>query len=54
MIAAPPRVIGLGWGRIEVEVLSPLPPRMGSGDAATELRDAARERIAARAGEPLL
>ena len=42
------------WGRIEVEVLPPLPPRMGSGDAATELRDAARERIAAGAGEPLL
>ena len=42
------------WGRIEVEVLAPLPARTGSGDAATELRDAARERIAAGAGEPLL
>jgi 1-acyl-sn-glycerol-3-phosphate acyltransferase len=42
------------WGRIEVEVLQPLPPRMGGGDAATELRDAARQRIAAGAGEPLL
>jgi 1-acyl-sn-glycerol-3-phosphate acyltransferase len=42
------------WGRIEVEVLPPLPARMGSGDAATELRDAARQRIAAGAGEPLL
>ena len=42
------------WGRIEVEVLPPLPPLRGSGDAATELRDLARERIAAGAGEPLL
>jgi 1-acyl-sn-glycerol-3-phosphate acyltransferase len=42
------------WSRITVEVLEPLPARKGSGDAATELRDAARERIAAATGEPLL
>lgn len=42
------------WGRIEVEVLTPLPARTGSGDAAAELRDAARLRIAEGAGEPLL
>jgi 1-acyl-sn-glycerol-3-phosphate acyltransferase len=42
------------WGRIEVEVLEPLPARAGAGDVATELRDAARERIAAATGEPLL
>ena len=42
------------WGRIEVEVLEPLPARAGRGDAATELRDAARARIAAGTGEPLL
>jgi 1-acyl-sn-glycerol-3-phosphate acyltransferase len=42
------------WGRIEVEVLAPLPALTGSGDAATELRDAARSRIAEGAGEPLL
>ena len=42
------------WGRIEVEVLTPLPPRTGGGDSATALRDAARGRIAAGAGEPLL
>lgn len=41
------------WGRIEVEVLPPLAPRTGSGDAAAGLRDEARERIAAGAGEPL-
>jgi 1-acyl-sn-glycerol-3-phosphate acyltransferase len=41
------------WGRIEVEVLQPLPAQTGSGDAATALRDAARERIAAGCGEPL-
>jgi 1-acyl-sn-glycerol-3-phosphate acyltransferase len=53
------RVLGGGrmlprWGRIEVEVLDPLPPQAGAGDAAVRLRDAARERIAAGAGEPLL
>ncbi len=42
------------WGRIEVEVLAPLGARTGSGDAATMLRDCARERIAIGAGEPLL
>ncbi len=42
------------WGRVEVEVLTPLPPRSGSGDAATDLRDVARGRIAEGAGEPLL
>src|SRR5262245_15630746 len=41
------------WGRIEVEVLEPLPAREGSGDLAVELRDAARAAIAAAAGEPL-
>ncbi len=48
---------GRAWpsrGRIEVEVLEPLPPSRGSGDAATALRDAARARIAAATGEPLL
>jgi 1-acyl-sn-glycerol-3-phosphate acyltransferase len=53
------RVLGGGrilprWGRIEVEVLEALPARTGSGDAAAALRDAARERIAAATGEPLL
>lgn len=42
------------WGRVEVEVLEPLPAETGAGDAATRLRDAARERIAAATGEPLL
>lgn len=42
------------WARIGVEVLEPLPARQGSGDAAAELRDAARERIAHATGEPLL
>ncbi len=42
------------WGRIEVEVLDPLPAETGAGDAASRLRDAARERIAAAVGEPLL
>jgi 1-acyl-sn-glycerol-3-phosphate acyltransferase len=42
------------WGRIEVEVLDPLPPAPGAGDAATRLRDQAREAIAASTGEPLL
>lgn len=43
------------WARISVEVLEPLPARTGGGgDAATQLRDAARERIAAASGEPLL
>ena len=41
------------WGRIEVEVLAPLPARTGRSDAAAELRDAARSRIAEAAGEPL-
>jgi 1-acyl-sn-glycerol-3-phosphate acyltransferase len=39
------------WGRIEVEVLDPLPPESGAGDAATRLRDAARQRIAVATGE---
>ncbi len=42
------------WSRISIEVLEPLPVRKGGGDAASELRDAARERIAAATGEPLL
>lgn len=42
------------WGRVEVEVLPALPAQVGSGDAATALRDAARARIAAGVGEPLL
>ncbi|MGH8243351.1 MAG: lysophospholipid acyltransferase family protein [Steroidobacteraceae bacterium] len=41
------------WGRIEIEVLEPLPAQAGGGDAATQLRDAARERIAEAVGEPL-
>jgi 1-acyl-sn-glycerol-3-phosphate acyltransferase len=41
------------WGRIEIEVLDPLPAESGAGDAATRLRDAARERIGAALGEPL-
>lgn len=53
------QVLGSGnfiprWGRIEVEVLEPLPARTGAGDAAAMLRDAARERIAAALDEPLL
>jgi 1-acyl-sn-glycerol-3-phosphate acyltransferase len=53
------RVLGAGalvprWGRIEVEALDPLGPRVGAGDTATNLRDLARERIAAALGEPLL
>jgi 1-acyl-sn-glycerol-3-phosphate acyltransferase len=53
------RVFGGGralpcWGRVEVEVLDPLPAETGAGDAASRLRDAARERIAAATGEPLL
>lgn len=52
-------VLGAGspfprWGRIEVEVLEPLPARSGAADAAVMLRDEARERIAAAVGEPLL
>jgi 1-acyl-sn-glycerol-3-phosphate acyltransferase len=42
------------WGRIEVEVLEPLPPESGAGDAAVRLRDGARERIATAARETLL
>jgi len=42
------------WGRISIEVLEPLPGVAGAGDAATQLRNAARERIAAASGEPLL
>ncbi|HEX9707217.1 MAG TPA: lysophospholipid acyltransferase family protein [Steroidobacteraceae bacterium] len=42
------------WGRIEVEVLVPLPAMTGAGDAAAMLRDAARERIGAALDEPLL
>jgi 1-acyl-sn-glycerol-3-phosphate acyltransferase len=42
------------WGRIEVEALDPLPASPGAGDAASQLRDASRERIARALGEPLL
>jgi 1-acyl-sn-glycerol-3-phosphate acyltransferase len=42
------------WGRVEVEVLEPLPARTGGGDAATQLRDSARDRIGAALDEPLL
>ncbi len=42
------------WGRIEVEVLEPLPARTGGGDTATQLRDSARERIGTALGEPIL
>src|SRR5688572_11033288 len=42
------------WGRIEIEALEPLPAQAGGGDAASALRDAAREVIAAALGEPLL
>ncbi len=53
------RVLGGGRilprrGRIEVEVLDPLPARTGGGDTATQLRDAARERIGAVLDEPML
>ncbi|HET8691017.1 MAG TPA: lysophospholipid acyltransferase family protein [Steroidobacteraceae bacterium] len=41
------------WSRIAIDVLEPLPPATGAGDAANALRDAARERIGAAAGEPL-
>jgi 1-acyl-sn-glycerol-3-phosphate acyltransferase len=40
-------------GRIEVEVLPPLAAAGGAADAAAELRERARERIAAATGEPL-
>jgi 1-acyl-sn-glycerol-3-phosphate acyltransferase len=42
------------WSRIAIDVLDPIPARTGAGAAATELRDAARGRIAAATGEPLL
>ena len=42
------------WGRIEVEVLEPLPARTGGGDTATQLRDSARHRIGAALDEPVL
>lgn len=42
------------WGRIEVEALPPLVVTTGAGDAASALRDLAREHIAAALGEPLL
>jgi 1-acyl-sn-glycerol-3-phosphate acyltransferase len=42
------------WGRITVEILDPLPARTGSGDAASELRDQARARIAGALGEPMV
>ncbi|MEX1994976.1 MAG: lysophospholipid acyltransferase family protein [Steroidobacteraceae bacterium] len=42
------------WGRIEVEVLEPFAAMSGAGDRAAELRDAARARIGAAVGEPLL
>lgn len=42
------------WSRISIEVLEPLPARKGAGDAATEMRDAARGRISSAVDEPLL
>lgn len=53
------RVLGAGtvaprWGRIEVEALDALKACTGAGDTAAQLRDLARERIAAALGEPLL
>jgi 1-acyl-sn-glycerol-3-phosphate acyltransferase len=42
------------WGRIEVEVLEPLPAEAGGGDVAAQLRDAARARIGAAVDEPTL
>jgi len=42
------------WSRIDIEVLEPLPALTGAGDAAVQMRDAARARIAAATGEPLL
>lgn len=42
------------WGRIEIEVLEPLPAETGAGDAAAALRDAARAAIAAVSDEPPL
>lgn len=53
------RVLGEGnilprWGRIEVEILEPLPAKAGAGDAAVMLRDEARARIGAALDEPLL
>jgi hypothetical protein len=53
------RVLGEGnlfprCGRIEIEVLEPLPPKTGAGDAAVMLRDEARDRIGAALDEPLL
>lgn len=53
------RMLGAGtvaprWGRIEVEALDPLAASTGAGDTAAQLRDLARERIAAAVGEPLL
>jgi 1-acyl-sn-glycerol-3-phosphate acyltransferase len=41
-------------GRIEVEVLEPLPAEAGGGDVAARLRDAARARIGAAVDEPTL
>ncbi len=41
------------WGRIEIEVLEPLPARKGAGDAAVLLRDEARARIGAALDEPM-
>jgi len=42
------------WGRIEIEILEPLPARTGAGDAASLLRDAARARIGAALDEPVI
>jgi len=42
------------WGRIEVEVLEPLPAEAGAGEVAARLRDAARARIGAAVDEPML
>jgi 1-acyl-sn-glycerol-3-phosphate acyltransferase len=42
------------WSAITIDVLEPLPARKGAGDAASEMRDAARLRIAQATGEPLL
>jgi 1-acyl-sn-glycerol-3-phosphate acyltransferase len=41
------------WSRIAIEVIEPLPPVSGAGDAATALRDEARRHIAAATGEDL-
>jgi 1-acyl-sn-glycerol-3-phosphate acyltransferase len=42
------------WAEIAIAVLEPLPAREGAGDAASQMRDEARRRIAEATGEPLL